>query len=172
MLLLERHRALLTTQVAINITGRLLSFGLVVLVALSNRFSRLSEFLLFSLAAVVVGFFWGYFARTNEEQLSQLEEIIVQGNDIGRDTTNSKRTDVADAENDHQEQPSVECDNYSMRDTKEADRWRQIYIEWKHEAWKYPNRERLMRLEPLAWFVLVLAFLTVKLVFGVITINR
>jgi hypothetical protein len=191
MLLLQRHRALLTRQVVINITGRVLSFGLLVLVAFSNRVllssysvpssitssatspelwptraSRLSEFLLFTLAATVIGFFWEYFARTNDEQLSRLEEIIVQGNDIGRDTITSKQPAMADAANDPQQSSLSERDNYSLAETKEADRWKQIYIEWKHESWRYPNRERLMRLEPLAWFLLVLAFVAVKLLFG------
>jgi hypothetical protein len=167
-LLLERHRALLTRQTVTHVTGRLLSFGLLVLVAFlfspnaysttsaeawSTRPSRLS-LLLLSLSGVIIGFFWGYLVRTSEEQLGRLEEIIVQGNDIGRDLGTQKK-----------EQQAAESDNDSREDSKEVDRWRQIYIEWKHEAWKHPNRQRLLRLEPFAWFVLVIAFLLIKLVF-------
>ena len=160
-LLLQQHKMLLVKQVTAHVTGRLLSFGLLVYLALSGGSTSTPSrvtLLILCFAATVISFFWLYLAKATQDDVGRLEEVIVQGNDINRGSTKHASLSMKSNEVEDSEEVGQGVQIYEDKESGDVDRWIQIYIEWQHERWKHAGRERVIKLEPLVWWGLIIVF--------------
>lgn len=151
-LLLQQHKMLLVKQLVAHVTGRLMFFGLLVYLALTNGSPSASSrvtLLIVPLAATVISYFWHSLGKEAQEQAGWLEEVIVHGNDTERELAGKTSTSP----------PAL-----PEKADGEVDRWKQIYIQWQHERWKHSGKESVLRSEPLVWWWLVVVFAAARFI--------
>jgi len=138
-LLLNEHRSLLQTLRITRVVGRLILFGLILVQMVYGGPLRRSIVVSIT-TGLLVCVFWILKEFTTKRSVNRLGDLIV---------------------NTVREQDSQTDYNSSMikgnEEARVANAWFDTYINWRHEHWRLSRFEAIERLEPVAWFVLLLS---------------